>query len=69
MGREELEPLWGEEFFPAQGRKWKAMGGDAGKSVDQEAGNPLNTDHTLSIQSSQCRPQRGARHHPCAIVS
>ena len=69
MGREELEPLWREEFFPAQGRKWKAMSGDTGKSVDQEAGNPLNTDHTFTLQSPPRRPQRGVKHLHCAILS
>lgn len=34
------------------GRKWEVMGGD-----DQGVGNPLNTDHTLTLYSLPCGPK------------
>lgn len=34
------------------GRKWKAMGGDAGKFIDQESGTPFNTDDTFALLMS-----------------
>lgn len=30
-------------------RKWKVMGGDAGKFIDQESGTPFNTDDTFVL--------------------
>lgn len=39
-------------FLLEMGMKWKAMGGDAGKFVDQDAGNPFNTDDTFALLMS-----------------
>lgn len=45
---------WGESIFLLlkAGRKWKAMGGDSGKFIDQESGTPFNTGDTFALLMS-----------------
>lgn len=47
----------GENIFLLRkvGRKWKVMGGDAGKFIDQESGTPFNTDDTFALLMSPTR--------------